>query len=225
MTVVSENHITVRLTGYLAPAKLSASMETRMNIKSILLLLATLGVSCAPANATVVFSNDFSSGLSSNEKVTGKFGVGNGYVGTQTPTYSNNEFSTYQINLNLAAYTSATLSFDLNMATEANYDFLNLLIAPGGPASAESRLYLSGTQSGHYTFDITEYLSAHTNIDFTFMSDGSVDLRGIQIDNITINAVGGPVTAVPEPSTWAMMIFGFAGLGFMMYRRGGAVAA
>jgi hypothetical protein len=25
--------------------------------------------------------------------------------------------------------------------------------------------------------------------------------------------------AVPEPSTWAMMIFGFAGLGFMAYRR------
>ena len=28
-----------------------------------------------------------------------------------------------------------------------------------------------------------------------------------------------PVTAVPEPSTWAMMILGFAGIGFMMYRR------
>jgi hypothetical protein len=27
------------------------------------------------------------------------------------------------------------------------------------------------------------------------------------------------VTAVPEPSTWAMMLLGFAGLGFMTYRR------
>jgi hypothetical protein len=27
------------------------------------------------------------------------------------------------------------------------------------------------------------------------------------------------VTAVPEPSTWAMMILGFCGLGFMAYRR------
>jgi hypothetical protein len=27
------------------------------------------------------------------------------------------------------------------------------------------------------------------------------------------------VTAVPEPSTWAMLILGFAGLGFMAYRR------
>jgi hypothetical protein len=27
------------------------------------------------------------------------------------------------------------------------------------------------------------------------------------------------VKAVPEPSTWAMMLFGFAGIGFMAYRR------
>lgn len=36
-----------------------------------------------------------------------------------------------------------------------------------------------------------------------------------------------PVLAVPEPSTWAMMFLGFAGLGFMAYRRrsNGMVAA
>ena len=27
------------------------------------------------------------------------------------------------------------------------------------------------------------------------------------------------IAAVPEPSTWAMMILGFAGVGFMTYRR------
>jgi hypothetical protein len=29
----------------------------------------------------------------------------------------------------------------------------------------------------------------------------------------------GSVGAIPEPSTWAMMILGFAGVGFMTYRR------
>jgi hypothetical protein len=29
----------------------------------------------------------------------------------------------------------------------------------------------------------------------------------------------GIANAVPEPSTWAMMILGFAGIGFMVYRR------
>jgi len=33
--------------------------------------------------------------------------------------------------------------------------------------------------------------------------------------DVTINSV----SAVPEPSTWAMMILGFAGVGFMAYRR------
>jgi PEP-CTERM motif len=39
--------------------------------------------------------------------------------------------------------------------------------------------------------------------------------------------VGEPVitTAVPEPSTWAMMIMGFFGLGFLAYRKNGLRAA
>jgi len=31
--------------------------------------------------------------------------------------------------------------------------------------------------------------------------------------------IRGNISAVPEPSTWAMMILGFAGIGFMAYRR------
>jgi len=34
------------------------------------------------------------------------------------------------------------------------------------------------------------------------------------LDDVSLN-----VSAVPEPSTWAMMILGFAGIGFMAYRR------
>lgn len=47
---------------------------------------------------------------------------------------------------------------------------------------------------------------------------GSFDLRnavfGIN-DVLTISAVA----AVPEPSTWAMMVLGFAGVGFLTFRR------
>jgi PEP-CTERM motif len=34
-----------------------------------------------------------------------------------------------------------------------------------------------------------------------------------------VSASSAPVAAVPEPSTWAMMILGFVGIGFMAYRR------
>jgi hypothetical protein len=33
-----------------------------------------------------------------------------------------------------------------------------------------------------------------------------------------------PVAGVPEPSTWAMLLLGFAGIGFMAYRRSRKVA-
>ena len=40
------------------------------------------------------------------------------------------------------------------------------------------------------------------------------------LDDVSLN-----VSAVPEPSTWAMMILGFAGVGFMAYRRRNQAAA
>lgn len=45
--------------------------------------------------------------------------------------------------------------------------------------------------------------------------DGSTAFSGndFGVDNLSINA------AVPEPATWAMMILGFLGVGFMSYRR------
>jgi hypothetical protein len=42
------------------------------------------------------------------------------------------------------------------------------------------------------------------------------DPQSMELTGSISNAV---VAAVPEPATWAMMIFGFCGLGFMAYRR------
>ena len=44
-------------------------------------------------------------------------------------------------------------------------------------------------------------------------SDGSISQQ------MLVGNAPGQVAAVPEPSTWAMMILGFAGVGFMAYRR------
>jgi hypothetical protein len=40
-----------------------------------------------------------------------------------------------------------------------------------------------------------------------------------EVDNIALT--GAIVTPVPETSTWAMMVLGFLGVGFMAYRRKG----
>lgn len=68
--------------------------------------------------------------------------------------------------------------------------------------------------------------------EFSYTTDPYWDYRSGQLQepgngpnliNFTINAVTlrveGNVAAVPEPSTWAMMILGFCGVGFMAYRR------
>jgi PEP-CTERM motif len=52
---------------------------------------------------------------------------------------------------------------------------------------------------------------------------GTYDIQRTQNDPLvgsTTYTITGPiVAAVPEPSTWAMLILGFAGVGFMAYRR------
>jgi hypothetical protein len=61
-------------------------------------------------------------------------------------------------------------------------------------------------------FQLTD--NVHPGFDFALDSqeeEGSISGKIV---------VGAPmVAAVPEPSTWAMMILGFCGLGFMAYRR------
>jgi len=57
------------------------------------------------------------------------------------------------------------------------------------------------------------------SISFGFNSVGAIlDTRQIRLDEV----IGTP--AVPEPATWAMMVLGFAGVGFMAYRRRSSVA-
>jgi hypothetical protein len=45
-----------------------------------------------------------------------------------------------------------------------------------------------------------------------FTDNGPSDFQGNLLDNVVL-------TAVPEASTWAMMLLGFLGVGFMAYRR------
>jgi hypothetical protein len=73
----------------------------------------------------------------------------------------------------------------------------------GNPFDPVSSVVTSGGQS------VSAYVSAGT----LFVNwEGQGFTSG---DTVTINFAG----AVPEPSTWAMLLLGFAGVGFMAYRR------
>jgi len=70
-----------------------------------------------------------------------------------------------------------------------------------------------------------------SNFDQYIAGDGTFTLKLAGVDDLLISnivfqfgtdtsfTVPGQVSAVPEPSTWAMMILGFFGVGFIAYRR------
>jgi hypothetical protein len=62
--------------------------------------------------------------------------------------------------------------------------------------------------------DAFAFFGAVSDTAFSSLTISATDFPAI--DNL---AFGDGVSAVPEPSTWAMMILGFAGIGFMAYRR------
>jgi hypothetical protein len=91
--------------------------------------------------------------------------------------------------------TSGTYSNTFDMALASSYNPAFVTSHGGGLVSAFDAL-LAGLEAGESYFNI------HTNV----FPGG--EIRG----NLQI-------AAVPEPSTWAMMILGFVGVGAMAYRR------
>lgn len=65
-------------------------------------------------------------------------------------------------------------------------------------------------------FGLQTFAFNEANLTSVVFTPVSTDGNWIQFDNV---GVDGSVGAVPEPSTWAMMMLGFAGVGFMAYRR------
>jgi hypothetical protein len=78
------------------------------------------------------------------------------------------------------------------------------------------------------TLEVSPSYTFPTTIDASFgpldvpEQDGSIFKYDNEILNLNVATVAEFAGAVPEPSTWAMMILGFLGLGWMAYRRRGS---
>jgi hypothetical protein len=109
-----------------------------------------------------------------------------------------------------AGATGFSFEFDSTTAGEAYQVF--------GSNSATSgySLVASGTDQDHHM------LSGAAGA-FTFYYVKEDTSSGGAADNILLHQID-VMAPVPEPSTWAMLILGFAGVGFLAYRRKGQVA-
>ena len=70
---------------------------------------------------------------------------------------------------------------------------------------------LTPPNSQGYTLTTLFFTNVSGKLSFTDL--GPSDQQGNLIDNVVVT------TGVPEPSTWAMMVLGFAGLGYAAFRR------
>ena len=124
---------------------------------------------------------------------------------------------------NLSAYAGGTLSWDIKVITGTAYFNDVDLIISGGGSSASWSSNINPVGQGWYHLEVqlnqatlggnlATILSNVTKLQIRGEYIGGGETEGL--DNVRLMTA-----AVPEPSTWAMMLLGFAGVGFMTYRR------
>jgi Carbohydrate binding domain/PEP-CTERM motif len=117
--------------------------------------------------------------------------------------------------VNLVGGTKYTVSYALYAtASGANNPFtFSLTSALGGnilATNTSSQVTVGSWTDYMYTFTAPTTSSYVLDFDFT---SGKTPAKDVVLDGVSIAA------AVPEPATWAMMLLGFLGLGFLGYRK------
>jgi hypothetical protein len=122
---------------------------------------------------------------------------------------------------------------DPSHQNEITHPNLIQIVFTGSAAASNNRLFTMGSTTGSESWIIYETntagtLAGATSIIGTTSGEGNeISVGKFNYYYVGSNTEGGNVllseveAAVPEPSTWAMMILGFMGVGFMAYRRRG----
>jgi hypothetical protein len=108
-----------------------------------------------------------------------------------------------------------------NQFVDTAHSGVNVMIQGGGDLDLD--IY-TNTSNGLFptTFAGGSVISG---LDTFFLSSGSILFTSFGAGKLTFESSRDTVAAVPEPSTWAMLLLGFAGIGFMAYRRNSAALA
>jgi hypothetical protein len=179
---------------------------------SCLPLVAFMVFGSTVGNATTVDTFNFTQGGYT-------YGTDSGVLtGTFTGTLNSNGY----IELGDLSSFSDSFAITSGLGTVTNLDFLpsSLVLFSFMPIDAGTLAIENEVGQGGFRYFLC--VGAPASLD---ASCGGTGHRGVvgggfftdQAPVVTL--VSSITTAVPEPSTWAMMILGFAGIGFMAYRR------
>ena len=185
-----------------------------MNILNIAGLIAGALLASAPAHAVTVV--DFSG------TTEGCFGTNCTLASSASDSHLSFAGGTFTsipagpVNVGFGSFTmgNGTETYDTTFTLDISFT------APAGSGSNTFDADVTGTVHGGsggvtINFDNTAETFNYSGGSFTVsVNDLSISLGDPNITG-TITLTAG----VPEPSTWAMMVLGFAGVGFMTYRR------
>jgi hypothetical protein len=185
------------------------------------------------ASATVAFDADLASGWTQGTGTSnGNFAVdteANGVelglratlrnVGNITPVDN-----VYTAPAGIGAPNRALWNFDfsVNPGTVGDHSLLTIT-GPGGTFALNLQTIFDNTPGGPLYQNSENlgfnFLSVPLNFDPFATGLYTFDLQLFDANNTQLGDVSIQVNAVPEPSTWAMLILGFIGIGFVSYRR------
>jgi hypothetical protein len=189
-----------------------------VNVKLLACSLALSGAALlsgsAVANATLFDWNFASATISGSGTLTADSLRGGTYdITGGTGTVTDSTYGAFTVTFATCASATCTLQNTDSHGANLTYDNLlfssnpigsqldgnGVVLTPGPPGSGASAIGLWDTPSQYF---------------YSYLGNG--------YNNLTTPFNVEPVSAVaaiPEPSTWAMILLGFAGIGFMAYRR------
>lgn len=202
-----------------------------------LLAVAAILLSSTAAKADLVITQVAPGGIGSFDAnvlfktqltdVTSAFGFANGAGQPQIITFTSSDafntsasgqamitpFATTFDNLTMTASGTASaftaLLLDVKVPTTETLTF----------SSTSTPISLGATQTVSCcgeNFILVSTIGGETFSSLSFMSNGNLS----SVEQVRVD-IAGNVRAVPEPATWAMMVLGFVGVGFIAYRRRG----
>jgi hypothetical protein len=203
----------------------AASIVTNVDFETGSLSGWTVNAGADPAHPPIVI------GYNNNN------GFPNGAYGESVPTPINGGTSgayfsadsapqSISEHLALAANTAYTLSFDLYAPQNGRNNPFDASLFATLNGSTISKVFSADSLTAdsltdgwlYYSTSFTSNTAAFYDFALNFLGGGSTAADFV-IDDVSVASIPLVASAVPEPSTWAMMILGFAGIGAMTYRR------